>query len=266
MTSESKESSYLIHYGVMGMKWGVRKDDKKGSSSRRSKANEEGSLALTLAPFAAMAAITVAPHVHEFLRKPFHSINDRRKKLGQDIFDTITKRQKATKDIPNASKEIQKLTPKEINPSDGNMNCTACAVASCLRMKGVNASAKNIPPQKGDNVVRDCFKGSVTDYMSYPTKEKVTKHILKQPDGSYGVIGAPFKFKGVQANIGHAFNYVVNDRKVKFLDFQSDCDIEDLSKDIGGGLLWTASITRLNDCEVDFKKLKKYVNVKGSSK
>ena len=45
----SEVNGFLAHYGVKGMKWGVRKD-RKGGSSRRSKSSSESSESSTRSP------------------------------------------------------------------------------------------------------------------------------------------------------------------------------------------------------------------------
>lgn len=244
---------HLMHYGIKGMKWGVRKDRYSG----------EGDLRTAAVELAMMTAISLTPIAATLIKRPLSTLSDRAKRRGRQIVQKITKKGNSVRDVKNPKQAMKNLNYKEINPVDGDMNCTACSVSTCLRLKGVKATAKKIGPQHGDRVIRDCFKGSVTEYVNRPTKDRVVDHILKtQPDGSYGIVNSPFSVNGRTANIGHSFNYLVDNGKVKFIDNQSDCDMNEMAKYMSAkGTLGAANITRLNDCDVNFKKLKRYVDV-----
>lgn len=160
---------YIVHYGVLGMKWGIRHDKDKGSGRN-------------------------AP------------INIKR----------LTDRSAANGIVGGT------------NPNYGrvgyNMNCSFCCIASALRYKGYDVTAK--ASDYGDSSLVNIHKafngvhvytrsaGKVCQTVD-ETKEAIKRSCCKDTDNAYGYISVQWNDGG-----GHAFNWIYKDGGVMFVDGQ----------------------------------------------
>lgn len=111
---------------------------------------------------------------------------------------------------------------KNVNPSGGTKNCTACSVAYTLRRMGIDATAKNMPQGKDLlSVVEDCFSGAntlegrATTFAQSPQTAKDMLH-RRFGDNAKGVVGVTWH-GGKQ----HAFSFEIENGEVIFSDGQT---------------------------------------------
>lgn len=254
----------LYHYGVKGMKWGIRRDrDKKSrkQSKRTSEDESQSGLHLTdkqkraIKIGLAVAGVALATYgaykLGAFDKKTISS--------GQSFVDNTVKPavKKAKLGIPKNKEELSSLL-SEVNPSRYGTNCRSCTLASILRFRGINAESVDLPRGSFSDVVKASFRNARVAEMYSPNRQRVNNYILKKfPEGSYG---------GIAANIvspsgvthGHAFNWRVKDGLVEFFDGQSG--LTDVSKYLDHlGQDAPAEIARLDNLEIIEEGIKKYV-------
>lgn len=158
-------------------------------------------------------------------------------KIGNQKVDNLLKNASTAKTVSNGIKKLSKPetladTIKNVNPNRGNPtyknNCTFCSVASYLRTKGYDVTARDTggKQQMLGGVVENCFKGakiidgSAVKFGKSP-KDASEMLVNKFGKNASGVCAVQLKTGG-----GHAFNWTIKDGIVKFFDGQDkDCDI-----------------------------------------
>ncbi len=218
----SYEGDYLIHFGVKGMRWGVRKDkDRSGSKFKDKSKNDKKKKGLSkktkiaIGIGAAAAAITIGYFASKKLGLlPSKSIND-----GKEIVDEIL-----SKSSINAKSIFKNLKASNINPSRNQENCVSCSAAVALNLKGVKAKAlSSMPDHNVEKMANSIFKNPKIATMYNPSKEKIESYILKHgEEGANGIVSSQFFLKKSNSNFGHAYNYIIQDGKVNFFDKQNE--------------------------------------------
>lgn len=157
---------------------------------------------------------------------------------------------------------------KNVNPNLGNNdyrnNCSACGIASFLRSKGYDVTAKSTGGKQQilGGVIEECFKGAkVMDGSAVKfgrsRQDAAEMLVNKFGNNASGVVSV--QWKGNRG--GHIFNWQIKDGVVKFFDGQSNKDDSAVSS-----LYWrmmnpndSLTIARLDNTEIDFDAIKKYV-------
>lgn len=164
-------TDYLIHYGVKGMKWGVRNDYVPKGRTRKTAKKDTGVIdvigednAYTLAAYATIAAAVLAYKGGKRLSDLHKQGWFKEKYKPSDIKRVKTNKQhdlKVINPIPGVSesvlrdsfngKSLYEFSEKErkaLISADKNgwlSNCVYCSTASALRRKGYDVEAKNSP-------------------------------------------------------------------------------------------------------------------------
>lgn len=199
---ESPEDFVLEHYGVKGMKWGVRKEAEGAG------ANEKVGDPVTIATGVVYAAVLFAP-----LLLPA-------KDIVQDVIRDARSEKKnaAWKKKPELGKPappmdidgIQKSVVKQVNPNFGRagtkMNCRRCTMAYEMRRRGYDVKAtktntanqqeanglKRLTPNKNHESVWGEKQISTTSALTFASPEKRSADIFaalaKHPDGARGEV------------------------------------------------------------------------------
>ena len=149
---------------------------------------------------------------------------------------------------------------KNVNPGKSNINCRACSVATFLRTaKGLDVSARSdISGGDFQEAINNCFKNAKVTEMNSPTKDRIINFISKHfQDGSSGAMATEFNLP-TGAKFQHAFNWMVQNGKVKFLDGQIGS--EDISKYLDyineEGF---AEIVKLNDLDLNLDSIREFI-------
>lgn len=163
---------------------------------------------------------------------------------------------------------------KNVNPNLGNNdyrnNCSACGIASFLRSKGYDVTAKSTGGKQQilGGVIEECFKGAkVMDgsAVKFGRSRQDAAEMLANKFGNNasGVVSVQWK-KELTRNGqggGHIFNWEIKDGVVKFFDGQNNRDDSVVSS-----LYWrmmnpndSLTIARLDNAEINFDAIKKYV-------
>ena len=246
---QSYDDNTLTHYGVKGMKWGVRKETdsssggsrfKKSNSSSnvvRKKVNDEVVLMLT---YLTSAAITVFASIryNDYKQKNVRAIRETEitdpavKKAISAHNDRILnkleseapiKSMKGFKKIPK-DKLSEEPKPEHVNdPKDAynrQQNCVLCSMALCMRKKGYDVKANGTD----DAVYTDGMINKLSNsknsmkYIDSKVRNKadLEKALFNQPEGSYGVL-----LNGWVSGGGHAIYYQKNNGKIELYDAQA---------------------------------------------
>lgn len=249
-------SDYLMHYGVKGMKWGVRRyQDKNGRltaegkehyGTGKSAANQEKGmsiLALYAAYYGVVLGATALIYGGAAAAEAVES-NARNKRLYKD-------------DNPN------KITPeslKKVNPKWGkpeySKNCTKCAVTTELVSRGITDYQAG--KSNGGYTCKDqakWFKGATVKEVT-TSETAYNDYFNKLKTGSSGVMG--FTYEGGMG--GHSIHWTKLENDVRFEDGQvgKSYSLKEFMKEYKPASGYKTEITRLDNCEPDYKKMREY--------
>lgn len=267
----------LYHYGVKGMKWGIRRDKYKKSNRRsknkQSSESREGSNGFHLTSkqkkaIAVGATVVGAALVTYGAYKlgAFDRFKSSGVKAVNNIMGTPSLKidpKKATQVKAPSAVSKPKIGDigsalKGANPSGSKTNCRACSMAFSLRMRGIDAEALgNVQGGSLSDAIKSSFKNARVSEMYDPTKEKVNRYILRKfEEGSHGVMSG--ELKSPMGTFQHAFNWVVKDGAVQYVDGQNGMT------DASRYLDWLSSnksveISRLDNLEIDTDGLDRFV-------
>lgn len=240
--------SELYHYGVKGMKWGVRRTPEQ-LGHRTSRIINNGSYKLTkyTSPTRESAksipkrfavnvlAMTIpgfgmaynANLIQQFAKYNFDGKDYTRKEGSYEKLSELKKKTSPT-DIRD---DLKNANPRLGNQKGKINNCTFCTVAMEMRQRGYDVQARS--KAKGA-VTETLYSNMFEDFkMSYPKVERASKEsrkdyvnraydnlcneIEKCGNGSRGYVGITWE----KSNSGHAMYWKVENNRVTFYDGQS---------------------------------------------
>ena len=241
--SQADTEAFLEHYGVKGMKWGVRRSDAELARARGGKVDKNSGTVGTPA-HAILATMITAQSV----RNVFESGNARvMREKGKRFMQGKSKEGVQYKKNSSLAKknmsenELMDKVVKDINPDFGkfgaNMNCRRCTMAYEMRRRGMDVKATkttNARGQHGTGLRK--ATGAKTTYMQLGENKAYTVQrgddghsaakatfsaLSKQPNGSRGEVGMSWIFGG-----GHSVAYEIVNNKPVIFDTQSGTKIK----------------------------------------
>ena len=269
-----KDNTYLAHYGVKGMKWGVRRtpeqlghkkkhnSDNDTSKSVVTKQNvENGSaylaaLAIMYSPYLAIAAGAAAERGYKYCRSKGYT-----KEREKAEVDPKTGMKLKSKEL-SWKEDVKRVNPDfYTGKNDVTHNCMLCTSCYDLRRRGYDVTAGKTEEGFVTNKITDWYpkakikKVSGTDEYGRFTAEKleknVTNELLSQGEGARGNLCIRWK----NTFSGHSMVYEVRDGKVNYIDAQSgQTNIKSsvLFKQISDGVEYA----RLDNVDFDVKRIK----------
>lgn len=274
---------YLMHYGVKGMKWGIRKERKL--VERKDKAKEEKSgfrlsdkqkryikIGLGVA-----GAIAVAYGLYK-LSDISGGNSAKSEKLSESLKKELTEREFDSrvgffKKSKTASNDIS-FDLSEINKGNrfkkgGTSNCTFCTTAYELRRRGYDVHANLTSTGRSRTHASKFFKNAVveSDSRLFETSKgstlreyinELSAHIAKQGDGARGNFCGKYQFGG-----GHSIAYEVMNGKTVFLDGQTGKRYASAEEALQWFTPGQSNWWRTDNLEIDTERIKEAVSTIG---
>lgn len=226
-------SDALTHYGVKGMKWGVRKEyEPTGTKKFITKISKKDKVIKTDHGIGEIRAPSAVD------RKIINdTLNDIETKL-----DRYAPKEEAQRKLDNFPRfntrltETQQIiaTNKDRPSNIRSINCFECSMAYEMRRRGYNVQAKEMPGGLAVEYfhafdIKDSFFLNVTPNQGSPSdKETLAKEAyrlmeaqcLSYGNGARGCLGIQY----YDYDSGHSMNWVVEDGKFKIIDAQGLSD------------------------------------------
>lgn len=247
-------SDYLMHYGVKGMKWGVRRyqdasgrltaegKEHYGKRSSASDTKEGIIIPVGLMVYAGMAVIGGAAIAIDSAVEAGKA-HARNKRLYKD-------------DNPNkiTPENLKKVNPKWGDPQYSN-NCTKCAATTELISRGISdyQAGKSNGGYSSKQYAK-WFKGAKIKEVT-STETALRDHFDKLKSGNSGVLGLTYE----GGFSGHAIHWTkLPDGDVRFEDGQvgKSYNLKEFMDTYKPASAVPCRVIRLDNCEPDYKKMR----------
>lgn len=279
MPLHEKPSPYdvLMHHGIKGQKWGVRRfQDKSGRLTSAGKerygsdkspskktadsliesmgSKKASNLVGSDADEAIAYVAVLATYTATMLAVPALIERSQRKNRRKELEELNRDKEiKSFSECPKLSKKMKaedsmKVTNPDYPDLGSTMNCSFCTSAMALREKGYNVKAAKLADGMfTDDLFKTCYN-SPTVKVKARTQTQVTDALSKEGDGAYGNLSVMWKYGG-----GHSVFWKNEGGRTRIYDGQSGDEITSSSSTLKAFMdscdLRRTMYNRLDNCE-----------------
>lgn len=277
------EPQDLKHYGVKGMKWGVRKRDdptgrdkaqgEKPMSKKRSKqvemvGNFKSKSTMFLTVLANALTMDLAGVAIEGAMMNKSLKGERAENATTRMLESTLDMKQKTK-ATSIERDVKVSNPKFNGLANGySNNCSNVTMTYELRRRGYDVTAKPLFGGRPSNEIDKMFGNPKITSMK-PSYEKGNKvkpadqvraSIGKQPPGARGAIRV--RYEG--AGMGHIFNWEMTKTGVRFVDAQDSGRKKDRPLNSRGSKLSNVEWFRTDNANINMKLVGNSVKNRGS--
>ena len=296
MSFKEEYADYLAHYGVKGMRWGVRKDRQRYGLNEVKFTKEEQKLLDSLSAEEQRAKIDPT----------YNYKKDRKRQILQDVLETMTlyrtpagiyhiithnndaarakrllkksneirskselddKTGLLKKTVSLSEKDELKMVNPSFNPIDESTttNCTMCCMAMDMRRRGFEVRARKTTVGVHSSEIKKVYKNAKIAYYVPDDKDAnfLSKNDISEitnsllKEGGHGFLSQRYHF----SNMGHHVYYEVKNDNLRIIDAQSGKIVAPNIEKANDYLKYAyqLSIARTDNCEVNYNQVKKYI-------
>lgn len=259
-TFNDQNESTLSHYGIKGMKWGVRKEYETSAKKRFGEKTYQKDKSIKT------KYGTTTIDVYDKKNFDFFNsfCNDTLAKIGGGRYAPYEEAKRKLDDLPRFNARLSEEQQRQaVNHNAPNLirsvNCFHCSMAYEMRRRGYNVQAKEIAGgwsaesthafkvKDGFDISLspEKFKGYDKSELAKECYRQLEAQCLSYGNGARGQLG----FKYYIADSGHSMNWVVEDGQFKIIDNQSNIQVgyeTFLLADVENGI----NVNRLDNAEV----------------
>lgn len=234
-------SDELRHYGVKGMRWGVRRyQNYDGSLTAAGKARYGHSKRTYASPQRRGNAVrNVVSDLLSRIRPSRTQTLETDYTRTEGQYEKLSQLKRKVRPSPPEDDAL-KANPRYEHQPGKIENCTFCVSAMELRRRGYDVIARSRATAAPANIFKNWFKGAKLSYIQIMRREgesrkewasrsyaRLTRRLERQGPGASGAL----LMYMTQLNAGHAVYYWVGeDGKVRFYDGQSGKSGENLNR------------------------------------
>lgn len=271
MVVRFENNNNISHSGVKGMKHYQHKFGKWQKQARYAVGRDDPDKAYKIESRTGPMGIMLAGAVQSIAKKnKYRSADKNEKEVIYEILDSPIDEKSGLHLKTNKmsiEEDAEKVNPGFKNADvDTKRNCVNCAIAYDMRRRGYNTMAKKYQyPQFTSGTIGVCYPDVETkefwgyDPLGHRSSKQLKKDILSEfnrsNNGERGILEVEWPY----TEIRHSLIYEKNNGKMTLIDPQSGRTYNDFSKTKILDDLEFAGVSRLDNVEPDYEKVKEHV-------